>query len=222
MKILVVDDEELIRSVIKEYLTSGKDEVIEGVDGKDAIDKANNNDIDLIIMDIMMSNMDCYYIVKEIFKNKKVPVIMLSARGEEYDKLLGFDMGIEDYMTKPFSPKELVARVKVVLKRNTKVDDNFKYKNITIDFKAHQVFISGVEAKLTPKEYELLLYFINNKNIALSREQLLNKVWGYDFYGDDRTIDTHIKMLRNNLRDYRDMIVTVRGVGYRFEMEEQA
>src|SRR5574344_1329539 len=142
MKILVVDDEELIRSVIKEYLTSEKYEVIEAVDGKDAIDKANNNDIDLIIMDIMMPNMDGYTSVKEIFKNKKVPVIMLSARGEEYDKLLGFDMGIEDYVTKPFSPKELVARVKVVLKRNHKEEELFKYKNRTIDYKAHQVFIS--------------------------------------------------------------------------------
>src|SRR5574344_612727 len=220
MKIFVVDDEELIRSVIKESLTSAKYAVLEAVDGKDAIDKANNNDSDLIIMDIMMPNVDGYTSGKEIFKNKKVPVIMLSARGEEYDKLLGFDMGIEDYMTKPFSPKELVARVKVVLKRNTKVDDNFKYKNITIDFKAHQVFISGVEAKLTPKEYELLLYFINNKNIALSREQLLNTVWGYDFYGDDRTIDTHIKMLRNNLGEYRNLIKTVRAVGYKFEIKD--
>lgn len=220
MKILVVDDEELIRSVIKEYLINEKYEVIEAKDGKDAIEKASNNTIDLIIMDIMMPNLDGYSSIKEIFKTKKVPVIMLSARGEEYDKLLGFDIGIEDYVTKPFSPKELLARVKVVLKRNNKQEDNFKYKDITIDYKAHQVFIKNKEAKLTPKEYELLLYFIDNKNIALSREQLLNKVWGYDFYGDDRTIDTHIKMLRNNLGDYRDMIITVRGVGYRFEMEE--
>ena len=220
MNILVVDDEELIREVIREYLKVEKYNVLEAKDGKEAIDIANNNNIDLIIMDIMMPNMDGYTSVKEIFKNKKIPVIMLSARGEEYDKLLGFDMGIEDYVTKPFSPKELVARVKVVLKRNHKEEELFKYKNITIDYKAHQVFISGEEAKLTPKEYELLLYFIENKNIALSREQLLNKVWGYDFYGDDRTIDTHIKMLRNNLGEYRDMIVTVRGVGYRFEMEE--
>lgn len=220
MNILVVDDEELIREVIREYLKVEKYNVLEAKDGKEAIDIANNNNIDLIIMDIMMPNMDGYTSVKEIFKNKKIPVIMLSARGEEYDKLLGFDMGIEDYVTKPFSPKELVARVKVVLKRNHKEEELFKYKNITIDYKAHQVFISGEEAKLTPKEYELLLYFIENRNIALSREQLLNKVWGYDFYGDDRTIDTHIKMLRNNLGEYRDMIVTVRGVGYRFEMEE--
>lgn len=220
MNILVVDDEELIRNVIKEYLTTEQYNIYEASDGEKAIDMALHNNIDLIIMDIMMPNMDGYTSIKEIFKTKKIPVIMLSARGEEYDKLLGFDMGIEDYVTKPFSPKELVARVKVVLKRYKKDEDNFKYKDILIDYKAHQVFIKDKEAKLTPKEYELLLFFIDNKNIALSREQLLNKVWGYDFYGDDRTIDTHIKMLRNNLGDYRDMIVTIRGVGYRFEMEE--
>ncbi|MBR1376276.1 MAG: response regulator transcription factor [Bacilli bacterium] len=220
MNILVVDDEELIRSVIKEYLINEKYNVIEACDGEDAITKALNNNIDLIIMDIMMPKMDGYSSIKEIFKTKKIPVIMLSARGEEYDKLLGFDLGIEDYVTKPFSPKELVARVKVILKRNKKEMDLFKYKTLTIDFKAHQVFINDKEVGLTPKEYELLLYFIDNKNIALSREQLLNKVWGYDFFGDDRTIDTHIKMLRNNLGEYRDMIVTVRGVGYRFEIDE--
>ena len=221
MNILVVDDEELIRSVIKEYLCNDGYNVIEAKDGVDAIDKALNNDINLIIMDIMMPNMDGYTSVKEIFKTKKIPVIMLSARGEEYDKLLGFDLGIEDYVTKPFSPKELLARVKVILKRNNVINEEvFKYKDLTIDYKAHRVFIGSEEAKLTPKEYELLLYFIENKNIALSREQLLNKIWGYDFYGDDRTIDTHIKMLRNNLGEYRDMIVTVRGMGYRFEITE--
>lgn len=220
MNILVVDDEELIRSVIKEYLINEEYNVIEATDGEDAIKKALENDINLIIMDIMMPKMDGYSSIKEIFKTKKIPVIMLSARGEEYDKLLGFDLGIEDYVTKPFSPKELVARVKVVLKRNTKDTDIFKYKDLVVKYDAHQVFIKDSELKLTPKEYELLLYFINNKNIALSREQLLNKVWGYDFFGDDRTVDTHIKMLRNNLGEYRDMIVTVRGMGYRFEMED--
>ena len=220
MKILVVDDEELIRTVIKEYLVNENYEVVEAVDGEDAIKKATD-DIDLIIMDIMMPKMDGYSSLKEIFKNKRIPVIMLSARGEEYDKLLGFDLGIEDYVTKPFSPKELVARVKVILKRNSKTSDIFKYKDLTVKYDAHQVFIKDKELKLTPKEYELLLYFIQNKNIALSREQLLNKVWGYDFFGDDRTVDTHIKMLRNNLDEYRDMIVTVRGMGYRFEMEDE-
>ena len=221
MNILVVDDEELIRSVIKEYLCNEGYNVIEAIDGADALDKAIKNEIDLIIMDIMMPNMDGYSSIKEIFKTKKVPVIMLSARGEEYDKLLGFDLGIEDYVTKPFSPKELLARVKVILKRNgSSSDDNFKYKDLVVDYKAHRVFVGSDEAKLTPKEYELLLYFIENKNIALSREQLLNKIWGYDFFGDDRTIDTHIKMLRNNLGEYRDLIVTVRGMGYRFEIAE--
>lgn len=220
MNILVVDDEILIREVVKEYLKEEGYNIFEASDGKEAITIALNNPIDLIIMDIMMPNMDGYTSVKEIFKKKKIPVIMLSARGEEYDKLLGFDIGIEDYVTKPFSPKELVARVKVVLKRNINNTDIYKYKGLEINYKAHKVYIDKVEAKLTPKEYELLLYFIENKNIALSREQLLNHVWGYDFYGDDRTIDTHIKMLRNNLGKYRDMIVTVRAVGYRFETED--
>lgn len=219
MNILVVDDEQLIREVIKEYLEQEKYNILEASNGLEAIDIVKNNNIDLIIMDIMMPKMDGYSSIKEIFKDKKIPVIMLSARGEEYDKLLGFDLGIEDYVTKPFSPKELVARVKVVLKRNVKEEDKYTYKGLVVDYKAHKVFINDLEAKLTPKEYELLTYFIQNKNVALNREQLLNKIWGYDFFGDDRTIDTHIKMLRNNLGEYRDLIVTVRGMGYRFETE---
>ena len=219
MNILVVDDEVLIRDVIKEYLSIEGFNILEASDGKEGINVAINNDIDLIIMDIMMPNMDGYSSIKEIYKTKRIPVIMLSARSQEYDKLLGFDLGIDDYVTKPFSPKELVARVKAVLKRNSVDDDKYIYKGLVVDYKAHKVFVDDKEAKLTPKEYELLVYFIQNKNVALSREQLLNKIWGYDFFGDDRTIDTHIKMLRNNLGNYRDTIVTVRGMGYRFETE---
>ena len=225
MKILIVDDEPLIRNVVKEY---GKNEgynVIEAIDGHDAIEKVEDNlDIDLIIMDIMMPRLDGYSACKEIFKIKKYPTIMLSARKEEYDKLLGFDLGIDDYVTKPFSPKELMARIKAIINRSKKnMQDNeiYIYDTLEVNYKAHTVKIDNKEIKLTPKEYELLIYFIENSNIALSREQLLLNIWGYDFYGDDRTIDTHIKMLRNNLGKYRDLIVTVRSVGYKFETNKE-
>lgn len=225
MKILIVDDEPLIRNVVKEY---GKNEgynVIEAIDGHDAIEKVEDNlDIDLIIMDIMMPRLDGYSACKEIFKIKKYPTIMLSARKEEYDKLLGFDLGIDDYVTKPFSPKELMARIKAIINRSKKnMLDNeiYIYDTLEVNYKAHTVKIDNKEIKLTPKEYELLIYFIENSNIALSREQLLLNIWGYDFYGDDRTIDTHIKMLRNNLGKYRDLIVTVRSVGYKFETNKE-
>lgn len=218
MKILVVDDELGIRTVIKEYLENENYDVIEASNGEEAIKITKDNVIDLIIMDIMMPILDGFSACKEIFRCKKIPTIMLSARTDEYDKLLGFELGIDDYVTKPFSPKELVARVKAVLKRNQFIDSNFIYEDLVIDFKAHTIKIENQEIKVTPKEYDLLCYFVNNANIALSREQLLTKVWGYDFFGDDRTIDTHIKMLRNNLGKYRDLIVTVRSVGYKFEI----
>lgn len=164
-----------------------------------------------------MPVLDGFSAAKEILKDKKIPVIMLSARSEEYDKLLGFDLGIDDYITKPFSPKEMVARVKAVLKRSYNITDAFVYDGLTVDFRAHTVKVDEKEVKVTPKEYELLCYFISNPHVALSREQLLAKVWGYDFFGDDRTVDTHIKMLRNNLGTYRNLITTVRSVGYKFE-----
>ena len=156
-------------------------------------------------------------IYKEIKKKYNTPTIILSARGEEYDKLVGFDLGIDDYMTKPFSPKELIARINAVCKRYKKDENFFEYKGLKVDYLGHCVFIDGNEINLTPKEYDLLVYFIKNKGIALSREQLLNKIWNYDYFGNDRTIDTHIKMLRNNLREYRDLITTVRGMGYKFD-----
>ena len=221
MKILVVDDEPLIRNVVKEYGKNEGYDVLEAIDGHDAIEKIEDNlDVDLIIMDIMMPRLDGYSACKEIFKIKKYPTIMLSARKEEYDKLLGFDLGIDDYVIKPFSPKELMARVKAVINRSKKhvlENEIYTYETLEVNYKAHTVKIDNKEVKLTPKEYELLIYFIENSNIALSREQLLLNIWGYDFYGDDRTIDTHIKMLRNNLGKYRDLIVTVRSVGYKFE-----
>lgn len=215
MKVLIVDDEKLIRDVIKEYCLGNKYEILEADNGIDAIKKAAEADI--IVMDIMMPKMDGFTAYKEIKKKYNTPTIILSARGEEYDKLVGFDLGIDDYMTKPFSPKELIARINAVCKRYKKNENFFEYKGLKVDYLGHCVFIDGNEINLTPKEYDLLVYFIKNKGIALSREQLLNKIWNYDYFGNDRTIDTHIKMLRNNLREYRDLITTVRGVGYKFD-----
>lgn len=220
MKLLIVDDEELIRNVIKEYASLEGFEIDEAYDGLNAIDMVKNNDYDLIIMDIMMPKCDGYKAVEEIKKMKNIPFIMLSARNEEYDKLYGFNLGIDDYMTKPFSPKELMARIKAVTKRLSGNNPKYVFEGLTIDDSAHEVYIDNERVDLTPKEYELLKYLIQNKNIALSRESLLDKVWGYDFYGDDRTIDTHIKTLRNNLKEYRKFIVTVRGMGYKFEYKE--
>jgi len=221
LRILIVDDEELIREVIKEYCLNENYEVMEAINGYDAIDKINNNKIDLIILDIMMPKMDGFTAYQEIKKNNNIPTIILSARKEEYDKLLGFDLGIDDYITKPFSPKELIARIKAVMKRYNGNKELFIYEDLIVDFKAHTIKIENKEIKVTPKEYEILEYFIQNVGIALSREQLLSKIWGYDFFGDDRTIDTHIKMLRNSLGKYRDLIVTVRGMGYRFEIKQK-
>ena len=223
MKILVVDDEQLIRNVIREYAEAEGYKIIEAQDGHEAIEKVEKNpDVALIIMDIMMPRLDGYSACKEIFKIKKYPVIMLSARKEEYDKLLGFDLGIDDYVTKPFSPKEVMARIKAVLARvNNRKEEIYRYEDLEVNYKAHSVKIDGEEIKLTPREYELLVNFIDNEGMALSREQLLSTVWGYDFFGDDRTVDTHIKMLRNSLGKYRDLIVTVRSLGYKFETNKE-
>lgn len=221
MKILICDDEALIRNVIKEYLLMEGYEVFEACNGIEAIDMVKNQDIDLIVMDIMMPKMDGYQAIKEIKKIKDIPCIVLSARGEEFDKLIGFDMGIDDYVTKPFSPKELIARIKAVTKRTQNENTSFCYQTLVLDDLAHEVLIDKKVVDLTPKEYELLKYFIQNKNIALSRETILSNVWGYDFYGDERTVDTHVKTLRNSLGKYRDLIKTVRGMGYKFEIKEK-
>ena len=218
MKVLIVDDEKLIRDVIKEYCLGNKYEVIEADNGLDAIKLASEADI--IVMDIMMPKMDGFTAYKEIKEKYNTPTIILSARGEEYDKLAGFDLGIDDYMTKPFSPKELLARINAIIKRYKRDENIFEYKGLKVDYLGHCVYIDDKEINLTPKEYDLLVYFINNKGIALSREQLLNNIWNYDYFGNDRTIDTHIKMLRNNLKEYRNLIITVRGMGYKFEIKE--
>lgn len=221
MNLLIVDDEVCIREVIREYGSLEGYNVMEASNGLEALDIVKNKDVDVIIMDIMMPRLDGYSAIKEIREEKNIPIIVLSARGEEYDKLLGFDLGIDDYVTKPFSPKELMARIKAVYNRNNNKRDIFKYKDLSIDYLGHVVKIGDKELKMTPKEYELLEFFIVNQNIALSREQLLRNVWGYDYYGDDRTIDTHIKMLRNSLGKYRNLIVTVRRVGYKFEIKDK-
>ena len=217
---------DIINRALDKAKGAGKDDyeefiVDEANDGVQAVNKVTENNYDLIIMDIMMPHKDGYQACKEIKDIKDIPFIFLSARSDEYDKLLGFDLGVDDYVTKPFSPKELVARVKAVIKRSNGNKKIFRINGLVLDDQAHDVFINDDKVALTPKEYDLLKYFIINKNVALSREMLLSNVWGYDFYGEDRTIDTHIKTLRKNLKEYGDYITTVRGVGYKFVVDEK-
>ena len=219
-KIFIVDDESKIREVIREYAHFNKYETDEAGDGMEAVRKALKNDYDLIIMDVMMPKLDGFSACKEIRKEKDVPIIMLSARGEEYDKLFGFELGIDDYVVKPFSPKELMARVSAVLARRSKSAPKtsiLKTGGLEVNTDARTVTVNGEKIDVTLKEYEILAYLMQNKNIAISRDRLLSDIWGYDFFGDDRTIDTHIKNLRSRIGEYRDKITTVRGVGYKFE-----
>ena len=225
-KLLIVDDEVNIRAVVREYAEFEEYEVDEAANGMEAVEKCKINNYDLIIMDVMMPKLDGYSASKEIKKHKNIPIIMLSARGEEYDKLFGFEIGVDDYVVKPFSPKELMARVKAVLLRsqaNQKPEpiknERLKFGGLEIDIAGREVYVDGEKASMTPKEYDLLFYLVRNKGLALTREQLLEAVWGYDFYGDDRTVDTHIKMLRGSLKQYRAYIVTLRGMGYKFEAD---
>lgn len=217
-RILIVDDELKIREVVREYALINGYEVEEASDGLEAIEKVKEQNFDCIILDIMMPRLDGFSACKQIRKIKSVPIIMLSARQEEYDKLFGFELGVDDYVVKPFSPKELMARVKAIVERSKgKENEVLKFDGLTIDIEGRSVLVDGEKANLTPKEIDLLLYMVKNKNIALSREKLLEEVWDYDYFGDDRTVDTHIKMLRHNLKDYRRFIVTIRGMGYKFE-----
>ncbi len=220
-KILVVDDEANIRRVVREYAEFEGYEVKEAGDGMEAVEITKNEDFDVIIMDVMMPKLDGFSTCKEIKKTKSIPVIMLSARGEEYDKLFGFELGIDDYVVKPFSPKELMARIKAVIKRSSAsspaAQDKIKFEGLEIDIAGREVYVDGQRASMTPKEYDLLFFLVKNKGLALTRDKLLEEVWGYDFFGDDRTVDTHIKMLRNSLGPYRKFIVTLRGMGYKFE-----
>lgn len=218
-KILIVDDELMIREVVREYALLNGYEVVEASDGLEAIQLVEAQNFDCVILDIMMPKLDGFSACKQIKKLKDVPVIMLSARQEEYDKLFGFELGVDDYVVKPFSPKELMARVKVVLDRGrAKENQMLTFEGLTVDVEGRSVTVDNEKVNLTPKEIDLLLYMVKNKNIALSRMKLLEEVWDYDYFGDDRTVDTHIKMLRHNLGEYRHFIVTVRGMGYKFEV----
>lgn len=222
IKILVVDDEPDIYQLIKRFAEHDGYEAIGASDGLDAITLCHNNHFDIIIMDVMMPDMDGFTACKEIHKEKDIPILMLSARGAEYDKLLGFEVGVDDYVVKPFSPKELMARVKVIVNRHKSQDRTqaeIVLAGLRIDTLGRNVFVDGTKTELTAKEYDLLMYFVENKGIALSRNQILNAVWGYEYYGDDRTVDWQIKLLRNKLGTYRGWIVTLRGVGYKFEAE---
>lgn len=219
MHILIVDDEILIRDVIKDYLEIEGYTSDEASNGEEAINMVSKNDYDLIIMDIMMPHMDGYEASKSIKAIKNIPIIMLSARTNEFDKLHGFELGIDDYVTKPFSPKELIARVKAVTKRN-KESDILSIGNIKINNLSHEVIIDEKKIEMTHTQFELLTLFIENPNIALSREQIIERIWGYEYEAEDRTIDAHIKLLRSKLGKYRNSIKTIRKVGYKFEYEE--
>ena len=220
VKILVVDDEQRIREMIRKYAEYEGFAVDEACDGLEAVDKAMKENYDLIVMDIMMPNLDGFSACREIRKtHENVPVILLSALGEEYDKIHGFELGVDDYVVKPFSPKELMMRIHAILKRTSQSEKKelIKINDLTIDFTGRIVKIKDEKLNLSPKEYDLLFYLVKNRGIALTREKLLQNVWGYDFFGDERTLDTHIKLLRKNLREYSRYITTLRGVGYRFE-----
>ncbi|MBE5790148.1 MAG: response regulator transcription factor [Clostridiales bacterium] len=224
MTILIVDDESKIRSLIKKYAVFEGYTVAEAENGMQAVEMCREHTYDLIIMDVMMPELDGFSAVREIRKTSSVPVIMLSARGEEYDRIHGFELGIDDYVVKPFSPRELMMRVSAVLKRSGAGEektsgDIITLGDLTVDFTARRVTVAGKELDLSPKEYELLFYMVRNRGIALTREKLISEVWGYDFFGDDRTLDTHIKLLRRELGPCADKITTLRGVGYRFEKE---
>ncbi len=222
-KILIVDDEAGIRDIIKKYAVFEGHQVTEAADGMEAVKICREKEFDIIIMDVMMPELDGFSACKEIRKAKKTPVLMLSARGEEYDKIHGFELGIDDYVVKPFSPKELMMRVSAIIKRSTGggVEEAKKeivsFEGLTVDFTGRLVYVDGSKTDMSPKEYDLLFYLVKNRGIALTREKLITDVWGYDFFGDDRTLDTHIKLLRKSLGDYSKFIVTLRGVGYRFE-----
>lgn len=223
-RILTVDDEERIRALIRKYAEFEGHEVTEAADGMEAVKLCREKTFDIIIMDIMMPELDGFSAVREIRKFSETPIIMLSARGEEYDKLNGFGLGIDDYVVKPFSPKELMMRIDAVMKRSRPAaapkenqHEIVEIDGLKADITARLVYVDGKRVDMSPKEYDLFFYMLKNKGIALSREKLITEVWGYDFYGDDRTLDTHIKLLRKSLGEYSRLIVTLRGVGYRFE-----
>lgn len=223
-KILVIEDESRIREMIKEYLESEGFVITEAGDGAQGIEKFENSDFDLIVLDIMLPKVDGWSVCREIRRSSQVPIIMLTARGEEYDRLFGFELGVDDYMVKPFSPRELTARIKAVLRRSSASKEGssaaeiFQYKNLKVNLDSRKVTINGENVDMTPKEFDLLSFFVRNRDRVFTREQLLDKVWGYEFGGDYRTVDTHVKMLRESLGEYRKLVVTAWGVGYKFEI----
>lgn len=220
-KILIADDEEGIRNMIKEYMSLENYQLTEAVDGMDALNHFQKENFDLIIVDVMMPKLDGWALCREIRKSSRVPIIMLTARGEEYDKLFGFELGVDDYVVKPFSPRELMARIKALLTRsqvqNRSPKNEIIFEGLQIDLDGRSVYCDGKELSMTPKEYELLVFLAQNPKKVISREQILTSVWDFDFVGDNRTVDTHIKMLREHLGDYRRWIVTVWGIGYKFD-----
>ena len=220
LKILVVDDEQRMRKLVKDFLTKKNYEVLEAGDGEEAVEIFfDNKDIALLILDVMMPKMDGWEVCREIRQYSEVPIIMLTAKGEEKDELLGFNLGVDEYISKPFSPKILVARVEAILRRSNALGDGeIEIAGITIDQAAHEVRIDGKIIELSFKEFELLTYFVNNKGVALSRERILNNVWNYDYFGDARTIDTHVKKLRSKLGEKGSYIKTIWGMGYKFDV----
>lgn len=220
-RLLVVDDEKMIRDLIRKYAEFENYEVSEASNGMTAVAMCRRETFDVIIMDVMMPDLDGFSALREIRKFSSTPALMLSARGEEYDRIHGFEVGADDYVVKPFSPKELMMRISAILKRVNPAmaaSDTVTFEGLTVDFTGRLVYIDGKRIDMSPKEYELLFYMVRNRGIALSREKLITDVWGYDFYGDDRTLDTHIKLLRKSLGEYSRFIVTLRGVGYRFDV----
>lgn len=224
-KLLICDDEAALRAVLKRYAVFEGHEVTEAEDGMEAVERCRAEQFDIVIMDVMMPKLDGFSAVKEIRKMYDIPVIMLSARGEEYDKVLGFELGVDDYVVKPFSSKEIMLRIHAILRRYQKstalLDDSghvvFEKEGLKVDMTAYKVFVDGTQAEMAPKEYDLLFFLIRNKNIAVPREKILTEVWGYDYCGDDRTLDTHMKLLRKSINPYAHFITTLRGLGYRFD-----
>ena len=220
-RILIVDDEAKIRTLIRKYAEFDGEEVEVAADGMEALEKLKNGRFDIAVMDIMMPDLDGFSVCREMKKFTDVPVLMLSARGEEYDRIHGFELGVDDYVVKPFSPRELMMRINVIINRRSPAGDGqherAEFDGLVIDFAAHIVYVDGQPVDMSPKVYDLLTYLVRNQGVGLTREQLISNVWGYDFYGDDRTLDTHIKLLRLALGKYRDHVVTIRGYGYRFD-----
>ncbi|HWR62538.1 MAG TPA: response regulator transcription factor [Clostridia bacterium] len=222
-RILIIEDEERIREMLKEYLENEGFGITEAADGAEGLEKFKGMEFEMIILDVMLPKVDGWSVCREIRRTSAIPIMMLTARGEEYDRLFGFELGVDDYIVKPFSPRELVARMKAVLRRSAGASKNisadiFEYKELFVNIGARKVTIAGKNIDMTPKEFDLLSFFVNNRDRVFTREQLLDKVWGYEFGGDYRTVDTHVKMLRESLGEYRSLVVTAWGVGYKFEM----